>query len=136
MAEGEDRKELSKMLSGLPYSYKASNYSKEIKDNYDSFENKVVNVAGRILAIRKSGKLIFLDLIDRSGKIQIYIDFATIGEKVFADAKKINAGDIIGAKGTVFKTTKGEISVKATEYTLLAKALRGLPEKWHGLQVC
>ena len=134
MVESEDRAELSKTLSSLPYSYKVSNFSTQIKENYDSFENKSVDVAGRILAIRKSGKLMFIDLLDRKGKIQIYLDYATLGEKRFGEAKKLNAGDIIGAKGTIFKTKQGEISIKAEEYTLLAKAIRSLPEKWHGLQ--
>lgn len=134
MAESEDRKELSKLLSGLPYSYDISNSSKEIKDNYTKYENKKVSIAGRIIVIRKSGKLIFADLLDRTGKIQIYFDYSALGEKAFAEAKKLIGGDIIGVKGTVMKTTKGEISVKPTEYVLLAKAMRTLPEKWHGLQ--
>jgi lysyl-tRNA synthetase, class II len=134
MVESENLSELSDILSGLPYSYDVSNFSKQIKDDYSSFENKEVQLAGRILAMRKAGKLIFIDLLDRQGKVQVYFDYATIGEKVFAEAKKLNAGDIIGVKGTVFKTTAGEISVKVSEYSLLSKAMRTLPNKWQGLQ--
>ncbi len=132
--DDKERKELSDMISSLPYSYKVSDFSNDITGGYSKYENKSVEIAGRIKAIRKSGKAIFIDLLDRSGKIQIYFDYATLGEKVFVDAKKLNAGDIIGARGTVFKTKAGEISVKASEYTMLAKAIRTLPDKWHGLQ--
>ncbi len=132
--DDKERKELSDMISSMPYSYKVSDFSKDIKDGYAKYENKKVEVAGRIKAIRKSGKAIFIDLLDKTGKIQIYFDFALIGEKIFADVKKLNAGDMIGTKGVVFKTTAGEISVKAAEYTMLAKAIRTLPDKWHGLQ--
>jgi lysyl-tRNA synthetase class 2 len=111
-----------------------SDLSKDIKDNYGSYEGKNVNVAGRVLAVRKSGKLVFADIADRKGKIQAYFDFSIIGEKGFGEAKKLNAGDIIGMKGTVFKTTKQEVSIKVSEYTLLAKAIKPLPDKWHGLQ--
>ncbi|MDE1871097.1 MAG: lysine--tRNA ligase [Candidatus Micrarchaeota archaeon] len=127
-------KELSDLLSGLPYSYRVSDFSKEIKGKYDSYEGKEVNVAGRVVAIRKSGKLVFADLLDRTGRIQIYFDYSAIGEKAFGEAKRLNAGDIIGVRGTVFKTKPGEISVKSIEYTLLSKAMRTLPDKWHGLQ--
>jgi lysyl-tRNA synthetase class 2 len=130
----KELKELSDMISAMPYSYKVSDFSGEIKGSYPKYENKKVNVAGRIIAVRKSGKLVFADLLDKSGKIQIYFDYSVIGEKAFGNAKRLNAGDMIGAKGTVFKTKPGEISVKAEEYTMLAKAMRTLPEKWHGLQ--
>jgi lysyl-tRNA synthetase, class II len=134
MVESEDRKELSEIMSSLPYSFKVSDFSKDIKEKYAHYENKSVAVAGRVVAVRKSGKAAFVDLLDRKGKIQIYFDYATLGEKKFGEAKKLNAGDIIGVNGTVFKTTPGEISVKASDYSLLAKAIRVLPAKWHGLQ--
>lgn len=130
----DSAKELSEFLSSLPYSYEASNFSSEIKQSYDKYEGKKVSVAGRIVGLRKSGKLMFADLLDRHGKIQVYFDYAVLGESTFSEAKKLNAGDIIGVTGTVMKTTKGEVSIKASEYSLLAKAIRTLPDKWHGLQ--
>jgi lysyl-tRNA synthetase class 2 len=132
--ESKEMEELSKIIACLPYSYNVTKFSKDIKDNYSAYENKDVSVAGRIKAMRKSGKLVFIDLLDSKGKIQIYFDYAAIGEDRFADAKKLNAGDIIGVEGIVFKTTAGEISIKVREYTMLAKAIRTLPDKWHGIQ--
>ena len=126
--------ELSDLLSSLPYSYDASNNSKEIKEDYDGFAGKQVSVAGRITAVRKSGKLLFADLLDGVGKIQAYFDFSTIGEERFNEAKKFNSGDIIGVKGEIFKTKAGEVSIRVKEYALLSKAMLNLPDKWHGLQ--
>ena len=130
----ESNSELSNLLSSLPYSYDASNNSKEIKENYGRFEGKPVSVAGRITGVRKSGKLLFADLLDGVGKIQAYFDYSTLGAEKFDSAKKFNAGDIIGVKGEVFKTKAGEVSIKVKEYSLLSKAMRNLPDKWHGLQ--
>ena len=132
--DDKGQKELSDLISSLPYSYKVTGFSKEIRDKYASYEGKHVSVAGRVTAIRKSGKLIFVDILDSRGKIQVYFDYAEIGENVFDSAKKLNAGDIIGVDGVVFKTKPGEISVRAGKYTLLAKAIRTLPDKWHGIQ--
>ncbi len=122
------------LISSLPYSYDVSNNSTEIKKDYTRFEGKPASVAGRITAVRKSGKLLFADLLDSTGKIQAYFDYSTIGEAEFEKAKHFNAGDIIGVKGEVFKTSSGEISIKVKEHLMLAKALRTLPDKWHGLQ--
>ena len=130
----DDNSELNALISSLPYSYDLSNNSKEIKDDYGRFEGKSVSVAGRITAVRKSGKLLFADLIDGEGKIQAYFDYSTLGDAEFEKTKHFNSGDIIGVKGEVFKTKAGEISIKVKEYALLAKALRTLPDKWHGLQ--
>lgn len=130
----KEQKELSNFLSRLPYSFDVSDFSKQIKENFSKLEGKKVVVGGRITALRKSGKLAFADLLDREGKIQIYFDFSVLGEEKFNSAKKLNAGDIIGVSGTVMKTSSGEVSVKANEITLLAKAMRILPDKWHGLQ--
>ncbi|MGI0100551.1 MAG: lysine--tRNA ligase [Candidatus Micrarchaeaceae archaeon] len=132
--EGKESGELSRFMSSLPYSYKVTAYSAGIKGKYASYEGKEVRLAGRVLATRKSGKLMFADLLDGKGKIQAYFDYSELGEKAFGDAKKLNAGDIIGVRGKVFKTKPGEISVKAEEYTMLSKAMRTLPDKWHGLQ--
>ncbi|MEM3202237.1 MAG: lysine--tRNA ligase, partial [Candidatus Micrarchaeaceae archaeon] len=95
---------------------------------------KEVSIAGRIMGIRKSGKLLFVDILDKTGKIQGYFDYSLIGEEEFKNVKKFNIGDIIGVNGEVFKTNPGEISIKAKKVSLLAKALRSLPEKWKGLQ--
>ncbi len=130
----EDKEDLREMISSLPYSYEVKNGSKEIKEGYSSYENKKVSVAGRVIAVRKSGKLVFADILDSHGKIQVYFDFSKLGEKVFSEAKKLNAGDIIGIGGRVFKTKAGEITINVEDYVLLAKALRVLPDKWHGLQ--
>lgn len=132
--DSKEQKELSGLISSLPYSYKITGFSKEIKDGYDSHEGKRVSVAGRVTAMRKSGKLIFTDILDSKGKLQVYFDYAELGESGFDSAKRLNAGDIIGVEGIVFKTKPGEISVKASKYTLLAKAIRTLPDKWHGIQ--
>ena len=126
-------KETSEFLSSLPYSYRVLNNSRQIKDAYTDYEGKQVSVGGRVMAIRKSGKLIFADISDREGRIQCYFDYALLGEETFAAAKKLNVGDIIGAQGHVFKTKAGEISIKVDGYALLAKALRTLPDKWHGV---
>ena len=92
-----------------------------------------VAVAGRLMAIRVMGKSIFAKLRDRQGLIQIYVKKDVLGEEAFKAFKKLDLGDIIGATGTLFQTKTGEITVRVTEYVLVAKALRPLPEKWHGL---
>jgi lysyl-tRNA synthetase class 2 len=125
---------MRKLISKMPYSYKVNATAARIKGGYDKYEGKRVSVAGRITGIRKSGKLIFMDIQDSTGKIQAYFDYSTIGEKEFETLKSFNAGDILGVKGTVFKTTPGEISVNAAKYKQLAKAIRMLPDKWRGLQ--
>ncbi|MDE1856585.1 MAG: lysine--tRNA ligase [Candidatus Micrarchaeota archaeon] len=126
--------DMRRLLSSLPYSYKVSAYSIPIKEDYARFEGKNVSVAGRVLAVRKAGKLLFADVMDSKGKIQAYFDYAILGESTFDEAKRLNPGDIIGVKGVVFKTNPGEISVKVSSYALLSKAMRGLPDKWHGIQ--
>lgn len=104
-----------------------------IKDNYDEYENKDVCVAGRILSKRGKGKVSFLDLHDRTGKIQIFAKFDDIGEEEYGFLKKWDIGDIVEVKGFVFKTQMGEISIHAKEVKLLSKSLKPLPEKYHGL---
>ena len=126
--------ELSKSISKMPYSYRVNASTASIKSNYEKYEGEKVSIAGRVMAIRKSGKLIFMDIQDSSGRIQAYFDFSTIGESKFEILKQLNAGDMLGVKGTVFKTTPGEISVNVSAYKQLAKAIRMLPDKWRGLQ--
>lgn len=92
-----------------------------------------VSVAGRIVAFRLMGKAAFLKLLDREGKIQAYVRRDEIGEDEYAAFKKLDLGDFIGIRGPLFRTKTGEVTVRATEYRLVSKALRPLPEKWHGL---
>lgn len=92
-----------------------------------------VKVAGRLVVIRDMGKSQFVKILDQQGQIQLYLKKDVIGEEAYAAFKKLDLGDIIGAAGTLFKTKTGEITVRVTGYTLVTKALRPLPEKWHGL---
>lgn len=114
--------------------YKRDSATKTIVDNFETMENTVVSVAGRMMSKRDMGKASFADIRDREGRIQLYIKIDNIGEDNYQNFKKLDIGDIIGVKGTVFRTHKGEISINASEYTLLAKSLLPLPEKWHGLK--
>ncbi len=108
--------------------------SAEIKGDFDSFEDKEVSLAGRIMSRRVMGKASFAGLEDGEGRIQLYIRRDEVGEEPYADFKKWDVGDIIGVKGKVFKTQTGEISIHATSVILLAKSLLPLPEKFHGLK--
>ncbi len=110
-----------------------SAWSQEIRDNYDGFEEKQVRVAGRILSKRGMGKAIFCHIKDDRGQIQLYIRADAVSETEFADFRKYDIGDIIGAGGYVFKTKTGEISVHVQSVVLLSKSLRPLPEKFHGM---
>ena len=92
-----------------------------------------VSVAGRIIAFRLMGKASFLKILDRAGKIQSYVRKDEIGEEEYASFKKLDLGDFIGLRGPLFRTKTGEITIRAKEYKLVSKALRPLPEKWHGL---
>ncbi len=113
--------------------YNMTHHSKEIKDNYDALEGKTVSVAGRIMLKRVMGKASFCHIRDKQGDIQAYVARDSIGEESYKDFKKYDIGDIIGITGEVFKTKTGEISVHASEVTLLSKSLQVLPEKFHGL---
>ena len=113
--------------------FKRTNYTNEIKDNFDNYEDKTVTVAGRLMAKRGHGKASFADLSDRYGKIQIYVRLDEVGEEPYELFKTVDIGDILGVTGTVFKTHMGEVSIRATKFTLLTKSIRPLPEKWHGL---
>ena len=107
--------------------------SKEIKDNFEKYEDQTVRVAGRILAKRGHGNMSFMDVQDDLGQIQVVNRKNVIGED-FKYIKKYDIGDIIGVEGKVFKTNQGEISIEVAESNLLTKALQMLPEKWHGLK--
>ncbi|MFA7573449.1 MAG: lysine--tRNA ligase [Lutispora sp.] len=114
--------------------YDVTHHSNIIKDNFDTMEGKTVSIAGRIMSMRDMGKASFSDVQDRNGRIQVYIKTDDVGEESYKDIKTYDMGDIVGVKGTVFKTKRGEISIHATEVTLLTKSLQPLPEKWHGLK--
>ena len=113
--------------------YDVTNHSMEIKNAFDSFEGKTVSVAGRMMSKRIMGKASFCNVQDIEGTIQAYVARDIIGEDPYKDFKKMDIGDIVGIKGEVFKTKTGEISIHATEVTLLSKSLQVLPEKFHGL---
>lgn len=129
----ENENELSDIISALPYSYKASAKASEIKGDYGNYEGKDVSVAGRVMSIRKAGKLVFADIMDSGGRIQGYFDYSRLGE-IFGSIKALNKGDIIGVSGKVFKTKPGEISINVEKFQLLAKALRPMPTEWYGLK--
>ncbi len=108
-------------------------YTQQIKDSFEEFENKDVCVAGRIMSKRGKGKVSFLDLHDKTGKIQIFAKFDDLGEEDYGFLKKWDIGDIVEVKGFVFKTQMGEISIHAKAVRMLSKSLKPLPEKYHGL---
>ena len=113
--------------------YDVTHHSKEIKDNFDELEGKSVSVAGRMMSKRVMGKASFCNVQDLQGTIQAYVARDNVGEEEYKLFKKMDIGDIVGIKGDVFKTMKGEISIHVTEITLLSKSLQILPEKYHGL---
>ncbi len=108
-------------------------HSADIKNDFAAFEGKTVTVAGRMMSKRVMGKASFCNVQDLKGNIQSYVARDCIGEEPYADFKKYDVGDIIGVKGEVFMTKTGEISIHASEVTLLSKSLQILPEKYHGL---
>ena len=113
--------------------YDVTNHSTDIKEQYAELEGKEVSLAGRMMFKRVMGKASFCNIQDLKGRIQIYVARDDIGEESYKDFKKYDVGDILGIKGIVFTTKTGEISVHASEVTLLSKSLQILPEKFHGL---
>lgn len=113
--------------------YDVTHHSEDIKENFDSLEGKTVCVAGRMMSKRIMGKASFCNIQDLKGNIQSYVARDCIGEEEYKAFKKTDIGDIIGIKGEVFKTKTGEISIHASQLTLLSKSLQVLPEKYHGL---
>lgn len=113
--------------------YEQTHHSQEIKDNYEELAGKQVSIAGRMMSKRVMGKASFCNLQDLEGNIQSYVARDSVGEEVYKDFKKLDVGDLIGIKGEVFTTKTGEISVHASNVTLLSKSLQILPEKFHGL---
>lgn len=113
--------------------YEVTHHSAEIKAHFAELEGQTVAIAGRIMAKRVMGKASFCNVADLPGNIQCYVARDSVGEEAYADFKKYDVGDIIGIKGEVFRTQKGEMSVHASELLLLSKSLQILPEKYHGL---
>ena len=113
--------------------FDVTHHSKDVKDNFEELEGKVVTIAGRMMSKRVMGKASFCNVQDLSGNIQVYVARDSIGEESYADFKKMDIGDIVGIKGEVFLTKTGEKSIHAQEVTLLSKSLQILPEKFHGL---
>ena len=124
-AEGRDPFQITK--------FDFNTNSAAIKADYDAFEGKTVRVAGRLMSKRGQGKVMFCDLQDTAGRIQIFVKIDEMGEEEYNRFKKNDIGDILGVEGEIFKTKTGEISVRAKEVTLLSKSLLPLPEKFHGL---
>ena len=108
--------------------------SVEIQNNFEQMENQEVSIAGRIMSKRDMGKASFSHIQDQQGQIQIYVKIDEVGAEQYEWFKKLDIGDIVGVKGIVFRTRRGEISVQVKEYTLLSKSLLPLPEKYHGLK--
>ena len=113
--------------------YNVTVHSVDVKDNYEQWEGKEAAIAGRMMFKRVMGKASFCNVQDLKGTIQVYVARDSIGEESYKDFKKMDIGDIVGVKGTVFTTKTGEISIHATEVALLSKSLQVLPEKFHGL---
>ena len=113
--------------------FDVTHHAQDIKDNFDALEGSEVRVAGRLMSKRGMGKLSFCDLQDKSGRIQLYARKDEMDEEEYNRFKKYDIGDIVGVEGEVFRTQRGEMSVRAKKITLLSKSLRPLPEKYHGL---
>lgn len=107
--------------------------SKQALEMFDESSEQSVSIAGRIVVYRAMGKASFIKILDRDGQIQVYISKNDIGEEAYADFKKYDVGDIVGITGILFKTSTGEVTVRAKSIIMVSKALRPLPEKWHGL---
>lgn len=123
-SEGKNPYEITK--------YDVTDYAKAINDKFEDYEDQNVSVAGRIMSKRGQGKVGFYDLLDSTGKIQLFLKKDLLPE--YNEIKKVDIGDIVGVKGEVFKTHQGQVSIRVHEFTLLSKSLQILPEKYHGLK--
>ena len=127
-------------VNPYPHSYHRSHTTQEavalyeqIESNSQTIQNTELSLAGRITAIRFMGKIAFFDISDSSGRIQAFFSRKLLGDERYEFLHEIDIGDIIGAKGKLFRTKTGEISLEVNDFTLLSKSLQPLPEKWHGL---
>jgi lysyl-tRNA synthetase, class II len=133
----EKLEELKKIVNPYPYSYDVNSKSSEILEKYSKLQKEEktedeVKVAGRIMSMRKMGKIAFANLGDQEGKVQLF--FSKQDSENFEILKHLDLGDILGIKGKIFKTKTGEITINVKEFEVLCKSLRPLPEKWHGLK--
>ena len=108
--------------------------AREVVEGFPRLEGQVVRVAGRITALRRQGRVAFADLLDRSGRLQLFLREDRLGREPYAWLEDLDLGDWVGAEGIVCRTRAGEVSVQPERVVLLAKALRPLPAKWHGLR--
>jgi lysyl-tRNA synthetase, class II len=120
-------------INPYPYRFDRTHLSSEVVAGFDSLQGTEVRVAGRLLTTRIMGKASFANILDQSGRMQIYVRRDHVGEQQYDLFKSMDSGDFLGVSGKPFRTRTGEITVEAEQVTLLSKALRGLPEKWHGL---
>ena len=114
--------------------YDVTHHANDVITQFETLEGQTVKLAGRIMAVRGHGKTSFVNVMDISGRVQVYFRQDVIGEEEYENFKLLDIGDIIGMEGIVFKTQRGEMSVKINNFEILAKSLRPLPEKWHGLK--
>lgn len=120
-------------INPYPYRYERTHLSSDILGRFEELRGSPVRIAGRLMTMRVMGKASFAHLLDQSGKMQLYVRRDLVGEEQYALFKSLDLGDFVGVTGKPFLTRTGEITVEAGEVVLLSKALRGLPEKWHGL---
>lgn len=116
------------------YKVERTHTSVQVKDDFETLEGKTVTIAGRLMSKRGQGKVVFADIHDRDGKMQLFIKLDAVGEENLKEFKTYDLGDWIAAEGEVFRTKAGEISVKVNAFQLISKSLKPLPEKWHGLK--
>lgn len=120
--------------SAFAEKYQTTHHAAEVENNFEELEEKEVKLAGRLMAIRTHGKASFADLMDMSGKVQLYVKQNNIGEERYEFFQDLDLGDLVGITGTVFKTNRGQVSIRVSSFELLTKSLRPLPEKFHGLK--
>lgn len=133
------REKLKELQDAGKDPYETTEYARDafngtIREKFEEYEGRDVSIAGRLMSRRDMGKANFIDVLDGTGRMQVYVRINDVGEDDFAAFKKWDLGDIIGVKGFVFRTRRGEISIHAKEIKLLSKSLLPLPEKWHGLK--
>ncbi len=121
-------------INNFAEKYEVTHHAGEIEENFSELEEQEVSIWGRLMALRTHGKASFADIVDMSGEIQLYIKVDEVGEENYEFFNELDIGDIIGVEGTVFKTRRGQISIKVKNFKLLTKSLRPLPEKFHGLK--
>jgi len=125
-------------VNPYPYKYEPKHKAKQLAEKYEKLkpEEKTADktkVAGRIVGLRRMGKICFMHISDETGKVQLYFKFDDLGEKKYEFLKLLDVGDFIGAEGAIFKTKTGELTISVSNFDILAKSIRPLPEKWHGL---